>query len=202
MQDNLPHYWWYYTIWCWHPHFFGEEAGRISRHSDLINWRLQVVASHKNTCHQNSISSILPLHAFRWAKFYVRDCWQITVLTLNRCWQLSKNLPDPPLFLMDNIKLDRITTKIKWKGYDYFTLHFKFWEGTSVKICKIQLSALLFLVVLQQFFYNFLELHWSLLKKKKIFVTNFLFLTDLPKSPFLYRQKSAKHDSFVVDIPE
>ena len=116
------------------------------------------------------------------------------MLTLNRCRQLSKNPPDPPLFLTDNIKLDRITTKIKWKGYDYFTLHLKFWEGTSVKICKIQLPALLFLVVLHQFFYNFLELHS--LSKKKIFITNFPFLTDLPKSPFLYRQKSANHDSF------
>ena len=33
-------------------------------------------------------------------------------------------------------------------------------------------------------------------KKKKIFVTNFPFLTDLPKSSFLYRQKSANHEFF------
>ena len=65
-----------------------------------------------------------------------------------------------------------------------FTLYFKFWEGTSVKSCNIQLPVLLFLVlhkVLYQqisFFYNFLELHPTL--SEKDFCHKFSW-TDLPK---------------------
>ena len=54
---------------------------------------------------------------------------------------------------------------------------------------------------------NFLKLFRTLFnlikkKKKKIFVTNFTFLTDSPKLPLLYRPKSAKHDKgFLLIFP-
>ena len=64
-------------------------------------------------------------------KIIVRDCRQITFVTLNRFCPLSKK-PSSPLFLMDNIKIDRIPTEIKSKIHTFFTLHFKF-EGTSYK---------------------------------------------------------------------
>ena len=82
-------------------------------------------------------------------------------------WWLGKK-PFIPLFLTDNIKLDGIPTKIKWKIQACFTLYFKFWDGTSV---KMQLPVLLFLVLHQLLyqqissFYNFLELHLTLSEK-------------------------------------
>ena len=82
-------------------------------------------------------------------------------------WWLGKK-PFIPLFLTDNIKLDGIPTKIKWKIQACFTLYFKFWDGTSV---KMQLPVLLFLVLHQLLyqqissFYNFLELHSTLSEK-------------------------------------
>ena len=38
-----------------------------------------------------------------------------------------------PLILKDNAMLDGLATKIKLKVQAYFTMHFKFWKGTSVK---------------------------------------------------------------------
>ena len=61
---------------------------------------------------------------------------------------------------MDNITLNEMPTKIKWKIQACFLLHFKFWVGTSVKSFKIQLLVFLFLV-LHQFLYikiSFLQL--------------------------------------------
>ena len=52
-------------------------------------------------------------------KIIVRDCQQITFVMLNGFCQLNENpptclpLPHPPLFFMDNGKMDRIPTKIK-----------------------------------------------------------------------------------------
>ena len=43
---------------------------------------------------------------------YLRDCQQITFIMLNRFCQLSKKKPTP-LFLTDNIKMDRIPAKIR-----------------------------------------------------------------------------------------
>ena len=43
----------------------------------------------------------------------LRDCRQVTFIILNRFFPLSKNHPIPLLFLTENIKMDRIPTKIK-----------------------------------------------------------------------------------------
>ena len=56
----------------------------------------------------------------------VRHCQQLTFVTLNKFCPLSKN-PSTTLFLID-IKMDRISTKIKWKIYARFTFYFKFWR--------------------------------------------------------------------------
>ena len=56
-----------------------------------------------------------------------RDCQQITCAMLYIFCPLSKKTPTS-LFLMVNIKMDRVQTKIKWKIYAFFTLYFKFWR--------------------------------------------------------------------------
>ena len=60
---------------------------------------------------------------------------------------LSKSLLTPPLFLTDNIKLDGMPNKIKWKMQACFILYFKFWKSTSVKSYKIQLPVFLSIVL-------------------------------------------------------
>ena len=71
-----------------------------------------------------------------------------------------------PLFLMDNIKLDRILTKTIYIVFQVLMV-------LLIKICKIQSLDLLFLAVfisfyISRYFYKFLELH-STLSGKKIF---------------------------------
>ena len=121
----------------------------------------------------------------------LRDPQQITFIMLNRFWALSKkpNIPPSPhmVFLMHNIKLDGMPTKIKLKIQACFTLYFKFWEGTSVKSYEIQLPVLLFLVLHQflyqqiSFFYNFLQLHSTL--SKKDFCRKFSFFNGFTQTP-------------------
>ena len=53
------------------------------------------------------------------------DHWQITFVMVNRFPQLHKTCQHQPQFLMDNIKLDEIRSKIKWKLRASFTLYFK-----------------------------------------------------------------------------
>ena len=110
----------------------------------------------------------------------LRDPQQINFLMLNRFWPLSKKA-FTLLFLMDNIKLDGMLTKIKLKIQACFTLYFKFWEGTSVESYKIQLPVVLFLVLdkflyqLISFLYNFLEINSTLFEKDfccKIYLFN------------------------------
>ena len=55
--------------------------------------------------------------------FVARDHRKITFVTLNRFCLLSKTYH--LLFLMDNIKLDGIPSKTKWKIHTSFTLYFK-----------------------------------------------------------------------------
>ena len=111
---------------------------------------------------------------------------QITFIMLNRFWSLSKKL-FILLFLTNNIKLDGIPTKIKWKIWACFTLYFKFWEGTSVKSYNMQLPVILFFVshqfLYQQiaFFYNFLELHSTL--SEKDFCPKFPFFNGFIQPP-------------------
>ena len=94
---------------------------------------------------------------------------------LNRFYMLSKKNP-APLFLTENIEMDRIPTKIKGKMPAFFTLYFKFCRYSSHQIFYF----LLFLLALTSggiVFYKLLELH-STMSDKNLFVTNFLFLTD------------------------
>ena len=65
----------------------------------------------------------------------------------NRFWLLSKNLLTPPPILTDNIKLNGMPTKIKWKIQACIILYLKLWEGASVKSYKIQLPVLLSIVL-------------------------------------------------------
>ena len=89
---------------------------------------------------------------------------------LKKFWSLSKK-PFALLFLTDNIKLAGMPTKIKLKMHACFTLYFKFWEGASLKIYKMQLQDLLFFVSHQflyqeiAFSYNFLEIYSALSEK-------------------------------------
>ena len=99
----------------------------------------------------------------------LRDCSQTTFVHLTKFW-LSKS-PFTLLYLTDNIKLDGIPTKIKWKIQACSILYLKFFEDTSVKSYKIQLPVLLFLVLRQflyqqkSIFYNFLKLRSALFEK-------------------------------------
>ena len=127
------------------------------------------------------------------------DCRQITYVTLYGFCPLSKPPPSHPplLFLTDNIMY------IDWDGYwiVYQTksnkkympfLHYiSSFESTSLKICKTEPPDLFLLLFLLAFtsanitFHKFLELYSTLLSEKKIWFTNFPFLTDsLTPSPF------------------
>ena len=116
----------------------------------------------------------------------LRDPQQITFIMLNRFWALSKKSNTSPsphmVFLMHNIKLDGMPTKIKLKIQACFTLYFKFWEGTSVKSFKIELPVLLFLVS-HQFLHliNFLELQSTLIEKG--FCCEFSFFNGFTQTP-------------------
>ena len=94
--------------------------------------------------------------------------------TLNRFCPLSKKTH--PLFLKDNIKMDRIPTKIKWKFWRYLTVfliqNFKIQPRSSISCCFYYQA---FTSSADIVFCKFLELH-STLSEKNIFVTNFPFL--------------------------
>ena len=111
----------------------------------------------------------------------LRDCQQITLILRNRIYLTAKNRCLTLLFLTDNIEMDRIPTKIKWK---YISLL----NCISMKqICMISHQIFYFLLFLLAFisahiiFHKFLEPHST--SDKKIFVTNFPFLMDSLKSP-------------------
>ena len=74
----------------------------------------------------------------------------------------------------------RIPTKIKWKIHNLFTLYFKFWRYFLTYFSHYIFDFLMFFLAFTSadiIFHNILELH-STLTDKKIFVTNFPFLTD------------------------
>ena len=80
-------------------------------------------------CHQIFRFFYITFYQCVWIKHF-RDCRQITSVTLNGFCLLSK-IPPPAscfLMLMDNIKMDTIATKIKWKIHVLLTLYFKFWR--------------------------------------------------------------------------
>ena len=72
------------------------------------------------------------LFFFQKYKFYLGGYQQITFDTLNRFCQFVKQTshqsPHPPA--LNNINMDKIPTKIKWKiqRHVLFKLHFKFWR--------------------------------------------------------------------------
>ena len=95
-------------------------------------------------------------HAFR-------DCQQRHFATLNRFCLLSKT--HHPLFLMDNIKMDRIPSKTKRKMQAVYTVFYVL-EVLLIKICKIQALDLLFIIVFISF--SISKYHFS-----QIFKTSF-----------------------------
>ena len=62
----------------------------------------------------------------------LRDCQQITFVMLNGLFLLSKN-PPTSLFLTDNIKMNRIAAKIKWKYITTFLHCISKFGGTLYK---------------------------------------------------------------------
>ena len=85
----------------------------------------------------------------------LRDCRQITFVTLDEFCPLAKK-KTTPLLLTDNIKMDKILTK-------FFYIVFQVFKVLLIEICKIQSLDLLFLVVfisfyISRYFRKFLEL--------------------------------------------
>ena len=92
--------------------------------------------------------------------------------------------PPKPLFLMDYIKMYRIPTKIKWKIYALFQVL----KLLLIKICKIQLLDLLFLVVFISFYIS--RYHFSQILRtsfnniwKKDFCHEFSFFIKFTQTP-------------------
>ena len=76
----------------------------------------------------------------------LKDCQQMTFIMLHRFCLLSEKKTSPPLFLMDNIKMDKIPTK-NMKNVHPFYIVFQVLK-VLIKICKMQPPDLLLLVVL------------------------------------------------------
>ena len=83
---------------------------------------------------------------------------------------------------MDNVKLDGIATKIKWKIPACFTLYFKFWRYLLQKVTKYQFFYFLLFYIVSFYIirYHFLRLFRTSFKIiwKRISVMNFPFLMD------------------------
>ena len=97
-----------------------------------------------------------------------RDCRQMTFV----CY--AKN--NHPLFLTDNIKIDRITTKIKWKIHAPFSFYVRSLRYFLWKFVRYSRQIFYFLLFLLAFtsadiiFHKVLELHPTLSEKPlKIF---------------------------------
>ena len=115
----------------------------------------------------------------------LRDCQQITCVMLNR-FQV-KNPSPLTLSLIDNIKLDGIPTKVKWKIQVSFLFYFKFSKGTSVKSYEMQLPVLLLFLFYISFYisrYHFLQLFRTLfcIIWKRFSLQVFLFRTYFKNS--------------------
>ena len=111
---------------------------------------------------------------------FIRHCWQITFIMLNRFCLLSVN-PPPPLPVLNGKHQVRwnIPNKIKWKIHFYRV--FQVLKVLLVKCLKIWLPVLITFCLTSVFtsaaiiFYNF--------SKLLIFVTNLPFLMDSPNLP-------------------
>ena len=79
----------------------------------------------------------------------VRDCRQMTFDMF--CGLKKCPLPQRPLFLTDNIKMNRTRTKIKRKIHALY-ITFQVLQVILIKICKIQTPDLLLLVIFISFY--------------------------------------------------
>ena len=101
----------------------------------------------------------------------LRDCWQIIFVTFNGFCPFKQKNPTP-LFLTDNIKMDRILTKI-------FYIVFQVLKVLLIKICKIQSLDLLFLVVfisfyISRYFSQVFRTSFNIIWKKRFSSQDFL----------------------------
>ena len=139
---------------------------------------------------------------FAFTVFKLMDCRQITFVTLNGFCLLSKKTH--PRVLNRQNQDWWSTNQNQIKNIYPFYIVFEVLKVLLTIICKMQPLHLLFLVrfhISRYHFSLFLELHTTC--ERKIFVTNFPFLTDslnLPPTPLM--AKSAKHDkSFLSMLP-
>ena len=121
---------------------------------------------------------------------------------------LSKS---PDIKMDDNIKMDGISTKIKWKIHTLFILFVKLWGyflmefvRYSCQIVYFRFFLILTFISADIIFHKFLELYLTL-SEKNIFATNLSSLTDSlnrPTAPSSYPPKFTKSDeSFVSMLP-
>ena len=91
-------------------------------------------------------------------------------MRVNRFCPAVKPTPPPNLFLTDNIKIDKIPSKVKWKIHALLHCISSF-EGNSCKTLQIQPPQIFYfwLFLLRVaftsadiIFQNFIELHWIL----------------------------------------
>ena len=120
---------------------------------------------------------------------YLRDFQQITFVTLNVTKILSVKQPSHPPVLNGQYQDGQNANQNQMGNRCPFYIIFQVLKVLHIKICRIKPPDLLFLVFLgftsaDIIFHKFLELHLTL-SEKKIFVTNFPFLTDLFKPPTL-----------------
>ena len=98
---------------------------------------------------------------------------------------MSIKSPPTPLFLTDNIKMDRIPTKIIWKIHAPFYFVFQVLKVHLSKICKIDPPDLLILVFISFYIsrYYFSQLFRTslIIICKKRFSSQIVCLTDSPK---------------------
>ena len=140
---------------------------------------------NKKTSSRSSLSSSWALLFIVLTKTHI-----IKGLSTNNFWHPKqimyiKQKKPYPLFLTDNIKMDRIPTKIKWKIH---ALLFQVLKVFLIKLCKIQLPDLLFLAVFISFYtsrYHFSQIFRISFNNiwKKDFCHEFYFLTDSLKLP-------------------
>ena len=108
------------------------------------------------------------------------------------------------LILTDNIKMDRIPTKIKRKIHALFTLSFKFWKYFF--FCKTQPLGLLFLVIFIYFYinrYNFSQIFKTSFSDiwKKDFCDKFFLSNKVTQTLYRLKQtKSANCDKNVLSM--
>ena len=121
---------------------------------------------------------------------------------------LSKS---PDIKMDDNIKMDGISTKTKWKIHTLFILFVKLWGyflmefvRYSCQIVYFRVFFILTFISADIIFHKFLELYLTL-SEKNIFATNLSSLTDSlnrPTAPSSYLPKLTKSDeSFVSMLP-